>query len=249
MPEYTDTLPDSGVRVQTSTGALRERAPGKGRYDLITPIGLRRLAKHYENGAKKYGERNWEKGMPIEWFLDSAIRHLYSYLSGDRSEDHLAAAAWNALGAAHMEEVSTEEVQAEARPSEMEEDKLSLQQTTSGDSPLTTDVRKFDFEFLGSPRMEICKSCMSFANYQCEKYRMFEDSDGVTCYRFTPAPSNSSGSIVCSVACCIFCVHSNTCPEFNPDGTIIGCNDFIRVGETEGLRILAEQEALYAKSR
>jgi hypothetical protein len=102
--EFTE-VKDSGSRRETVTGAVRDRQQGKGRYDLITPIGLRRLALHYENGARKYKDRNWEKGMPLSWFLDSAIRHLFDYLSGDRSEDHLAAVAWNALGYIHIEQL------------------------------------------------------------------------------------------------------------------------------------------------
>jgi hypothetical protein len=102
--EFTE-VKDSGQRRETITGAVRDRVQGKGRYDLITPIGLRRLALHYENGARKYKDRNWEKGMPLSWFLDSAIRHLFDYLSGDRSEDHLAAVAWNALGYIHSEQL------------------------------------------------------------------------------------------------------------------------------------------------
>jgi hypothetical protein len=102
--EFTE-VKDSGQRRETITGAVRDRVQGKGRYDLITPIGLRRLALHYENGARKYKDRNWEKGMPLSWFLDSAIRHLFDYLSGDRSEDHLAAVAWNALGYIHIEQL------------------------------------------------------------------------------------------------------------------------------------------------
>ena len=95
---------DSGTRQEFSTGSKRDSRAGKGRYDLITPLGLRRLAIHYENGAKKYGDHNWSKGQPICRYLDSAIRHAYCYLSGARDEDHLAAVAWNALSAIHTEE-------------------------------------------------------------------------------------------------------------------------------------------------
>jgi hypothetical protein len=99
-----DTVNDSGERQDFGTGSVRDTREGKGRFDLITPIGLKRLAQHYENGAKKYGDRNWEKGQPVSRYLDSAIRHLYAFLDGDRSEDHMAAVAWNALGAIHTEE-------------------------------------------------------------------------------------------------------------------------------------------------
>lgn len=57
--------------------------------------GWLRVAKHFENGAKKYAERNWEKGQPITRYLDSAIRHLVKHVGGDRAEDHLGACAWN----------------------------------------------------------------------------------------------------------------------------------------------------------
>lgn len=97
---------DSGTREEFATGSVRDTREGKGRYDLITPLGLRRLAVHYENGAKKYGDRNWEKGQPVSRFLDSAARHLFAYLAGARDEDHLAAAAWNVMGAMHVEEAA-----------------------------------------------------------------------------------------------------------------------------------------------
>lgn len=98
------TTADSGTRQEFPTGSRRDSRDGKGRYDLIAPRGLRRLAQLYERGAVKYGDRNWERGQPVSRYLDSAIRHLFAYLQGERAEDHLAAAAWNALGAAETEE-------------------------------------------------------------------------------------------------------------------------------------------------
>jgi len=104
MAEFKE-VKDSGKRQEFATGSKRDTSEGKGRYDLITPLGLARLAKHYENGSRKYGDRNWELGQPICRYLDSAIRHIYKHLEGDRSEDHLAAGAWNLLGAIHTEEM------------------------------------------------------------------------------------------------------------------------------------------------
>lgn len=90
-----DKVQDSGERRQYQTGAQRDIQRGKGRFDLIPAYSLKRLAVHFENGAIKYGENNWQKGMPLQQYLNSAIRHLYAYLAGSRDEDHLAAVAWN----------------------------------------------------------------------------------------------------------------------------------------------------------
>jgi hypothetical protein len=77
---------------------------GKGRCDLLPACAILRLARHYEAGARKYSDRNWEHGIPLNSFIDSAIRHLMKYLDGMDDEDHLAAAAWNVLGAMWTEE-------------------------------------------------------------------------------------------------------------------------------------------------
>ena len=105
MTDYTE-VKDSGVRQSFESGAVRDIQAGKGRFDLITPVALMRLARHYEHGAVKYGDSNWTKGIPVMRFLDSAIRHLNNYVNGDRSEDHLAAAAWNCFSAMHTEDMA-----------------------------------------------------------------------------------------------------------------------------------------------
>jgi hypothetical protein len=74
------------------------------RYELITPIGMRRVAEAAHAGAEKYGAYNVEQGLPISVFANHALAHIYAYLSGDRSEDHLGHAAWNMLFACHSEE-------------------------------------------------------------------------------------------------------------------------------------------------
>lgn len=53
------------------------------------------LAKHFEDGAEKYGIDNWKKGIP-EWsYIDSAIRHLLKWARGDEDERHDRAFVWN----------------------------------------------------------------------------------------------------------------------------------------------------------
>jgi hypothetical protein len=95
---------DSGAREEMPTGSVRDSREGKGRYDLISPFALRRLAGVYERGARKYADRNWEKGQPFARFLDSAKRHLECFHMGWTDEDHLAQAAWNVFALMHFQE-------------------------------------------------------------------------------------------------------------------------------------------------
>ncbi|HRT51343.1 MAG TPA: DUF5664 domain-containing protein [Anaerohalosphaeraceae bacterium] len=97
-------MKDSGQRDTYHGTAVRDKRDGKGRFDLISPIALFRLARVYEDGAQGKGERNWEQGIPLGRFIDSAIRHLQQYLAGMRDEDHLAQAAWNIFGCIHTED-------------------------------------------------------------------------------------------------------------------------------------------------
>ena len=102
-------IKDSGQRTQfyDKNGcemAVRDMHDGKGRFDLLPMCVLMRLAKHYENGCLKYGDRNWEKGIQCHSFADSAMRHLVKYMDGWKDEDHLIAAIWNLCGLAWTEE-------------------------------------------------------------------------------------------------------------------------------------------------
>lgn len=94
---FDQPLKDSGERRNFSTGAVRDVARGKGRMDLLPPDALIALSKHFEKGAEKYAERNWEKGIPYTKYLDSGIRHAVQCLNGETDEPHAVAAAWNFL--------------------------------------------------------------------------------------------------------------------------------------------------------
>ena len=96
-------LKDSGERRQFETGAVRDRAVGKGRFDLIATQMMFRLARHYEAGAVKYSDRNWEKGMPFSVYIDAALRHLFKLIAGWNDEDHAAAIVWNIAALMFME--------------------------------------------------------------------------------------------------------------------------------------------------
>jgi hypothetical protein len=98
-------MTQSNPQKQYDTGAVRSGDCEDTRYDLISPIGLAALARTYAEGAAKFGAFNWENGMPVTDLLNHAIAHVYKFLGGDRTEDHLAHAAWNLLGAIHSLEV------------------------------------------------------------------------------------------------------------------------------------------------
>ena len=78
-----------------STGAVRNVAEGKGRYDLIPPCVLEALAKRLELGANEHGEYNFMLGIPNSSLYDSAMRHLNQAKAGLTDEDHLAALITN----------------------------------------------------------------------------------------------------------------------------------------------------------
>lgn len=102
VPE--NPIKHSGECTYYDSGAKREMRVGKGRCDLLPAVALLRLARHFEHGAIHYGDRNWEKGIPMSNYLDSGMRHLLKYMDGAMDEDHLCAAAWNIMCAMWTEE-------------------------------------------------------------------------------------------------------------------------------------------------
>ena len=65
-------------------------------YEVWSDLFLE-VSKHFEEGAKKYGEYNWQKGIPTHCYIDSAVRHYLKWLRGDNDEPHDRAFVWNIL--------------------------------------------------------------------------------------------------------------------------------------------------------
>lgn len=87
-------------------GSFREKKTGKGAYDRISAIGLKRLAQRYEYGPLVYhlpSPLGMREGFPWSNLYSSALRHINEWRLGDNSEDHLAAAAWNLFELMHSE--------------------------------------------------------------------------------------------------------------------------------------------------
>lgn len=87
MVQILDAFADKH-RNTVDTCKSRERY----RYDLVLEV-----AKHFEDGAKKYGDRNWEKGIPCDRYIDSAVRHYCKWRAGWDDEPHDRAFIWNIL--------------------------------------------------------------------------------------------------------------------------------------------------------
>ena len=66
---------------------------------LDLPTAMLEVSIHYEDGARKYAERNWEIGIPLHCFIDSAVRHYLKWRRGDTDEPHDRAVLWNLRGA------------------------------------------------------------------------------------------------------------------------------------------------------
>lgn len=98
---------DSGVREEYASGMVRDTQEGKARFDLLLPRGvpyanqmLTRFAELMARGAKKYGDRNWEKARgeeELERYHSSALRHLQQWVAGESDEDHAAAVMFNVM--------------------------------------------------------------------------------------------------------------------------------------------------------
>lgn len=61
------------------------------------PTMFLEVSKHFEEGAEKYGENNWQKGLPVKCYINSAVRHYLKWLRGDNDEPHDRAFVWNII--------------------------------------------------------------------------------------------------------------------------------------------------------
>ena len=83
------------------TAEGRKDDTGKLRYDLIPPEPLAGLAQVYTIGAKKYADRNWEKGLAYGRVYAALMRHLETWRMGEDwdldGQHHLDSVAWCAF--------------------------------------------------------------------------------------------------------------------------------------------------------
>lgn len=89
------------MTVEPDNGGLRYDV-GKARFDLIPPEFMEAIAQHYEIGARKYSDRNWERGMSYCRCFASLMRHAWAWMQGEdvdpeTGSHHMIAVAWNAI--------------------------------------------------------------------------------------------------------------------------------------------------------
>ncbi len=85
----------------------------KLRYDLIPVEPMAEVARVYTIGAKKYGDRNWERGLKWGRIYAAIQRHLNAYWRGERDDQvdgqhHLASVVWGALALMEYERTHPE---------------------------------------------------------------------------------------------------------------------------------------------
>lgn len=88
------------VRVVSTTGG--EKGQKLARYDLIPARPLELLAEHYGRGARKYADRNWERGYSWSLSFGALMRHAWAFWRGEDIDEetgspHLVAVAWHAF--------------------------------------------------------------------------------------------------------------------------------------------------------
>lgn len=93
------------------TGAIRDTQTDKEDYiETISWRAFKRYAKYMTGKKSKYGSGNFKKGIPIESYEASLVRHVQKYLENkyeggavEKEEDHLSAIVFNCFGIMHEE--------------------------------------------------------------------------------------------------------------------------------------------------
>lgn len=91
------------------TGAIRDNQDGKEDYiETISWSAMKRYAQYMTGKKSKYGAGNFKKGIPVENYEQSMLRHVQKYLENkyedgqiERQEDHLSAIVFNVFGIMH----------------------------------------------------------------------------------------------------------------------------------------------------
>ena len=97
------------VTRHTNMSGAQKFDQGKLRWDLVPIEALEKVVDVFTYGAKKYGDRNWEKGIELDRLYAAAMRHLAEAQKGvaldeESGKPHLAHAAANLLMWMHLQD-------------------------------------------------------------------------------------------------------------------------------------------------
>lgn len=97
--DYLDGIAEVRVTDPTTGG---QKGTKLQRFSLIPADWLWALAEHYGLGARKYDDRNWEKGYVWHLSCDAMERHYTAWkmgedLDAETGSHHLIAAAWHLI--------------------------------------------------------------------------------------------------------------------------------------------------------
>lgn len=91
--EYTGLEPDAPITINKEGG---KQSATIYRCDLLDPAVMLSISAVLATGAKRYGEDNW-RNLSVEENLNHLLMHVFAYLSGDISDDHLSHACCRAI--------------------------------------------------------------------------------------------------------------------------------------------------------
>jgi hypothetical protein len=95
------------------TGSIRDSEDNKEDYtETISWTAFKRYAQYMTRCKEKYGDGNFKKGMPIDAYERSLLRHVQKYMENkyekgtvEKDQDHLSAMVFNIFGIMHEEEM------------------------------------------------------------------------------------------------------------------------------------------------
>ena len=109
---------------------------------FIPRVALNRLGAIFLEGWIKYGPDNWKKGVFDDEYqherLEHALDHLWRWVEGDRSEDHLAKVMWFCSTQMELERMEQESIDKSLSDSFSSTNPLN---SPSGDSTLKGEER------------------------------------------------------------------------------------------------------------
>lgn len=93
------------------TGAIRDVQDGKEDYvETISYTAFKRYSQYMTGKKARYGAGNFKKGIPIESYEQSLMRHVQKYMENkyedgvcEKEDDHLSAMIFNIFGIMHEE--------------------------------------------------------------------------------------------------------------------------------------------------